>query len=255
MLRISKNKFIYFFMVTDMIMNRKIMFFYILAILSLVIMCMLSRCCNIGMNDETYSVLKVILSFSKEQMKQNGIVLGMATNGIGTYWTYLVMSVTLSMPVALYVFHELKSKSYLNVMIRKGKYRYIYSRLLNAMTGALFVVLAAMLIYSVILLICFPMEADNIIVPSGDVYTLGKFISDMMLQIGYFILYGIMLALIGTLFVYIYLDLLFDMSLVFMFAYFSANLFLQDNYIFPAAFIVICTVMYGIIWRIRSAAL
>ena len=82
-----------------------------------------------------------------------------------------------------------------------------------------------------------------------------KFISDMMLQIGYFILYGIMLALIGTLFVYIYLDLLFDMSLVFMFAYFSANLFLQDNYIFPAAFIVICTVMYGIIWRIRSAAL
>ena len=77
----------------------------------------------------------------------------------------------------------------------------------------------------------------------------------MMLQIGYFILYGIMLALIGTLFVYIYLDLLFDMSLVFMFAYFSANLFLQDNYIFPAAFIVICTVMYGIIWRIRSAAL
>lgn len=159
------------------------------------------------------------------------------------------------MPVALYVFHELKSKSYLNVMIRKGKYRYIYSRLLNAMTGTLFVVLAAMLIYSVILLICFPMEADNIIVPSGDVYTLGKFISDMMLQIGYFILYGIMLALIGTLFVYIYLDLLFDMSLVFMFAYFSANLFLQDNYIFPAAFIVICTVMYGIIWRIRSAAL
>ena len=99
------------------------------------------------------------------------------------------------------------------------------------------------------------MEADNIIVPSGDVYTLGKFISDMMLQIGYFILYGIMLALIGTLFVYIYLDLLFDMSLVFIFAYFSANLFLQDNYIFPAAFIVICTVMYGIIWRIRSAAL
>ena len=99
------------------------------------------------------------------------------------------------------------------------------------------------------------MEADNIIVPSEDVYTLEKFISDMILQTCYFILYGIMLALIGTLFVYIYLDLLFDMSLVFIFAYFSANLFLEDNYIFPAAFIVICTVMYGIIWRIRSAAL
>ena len=112
-------------MVTDMIMNRKIMFFYVLAIFSFVIMCMLSPCCNIGMNDETYSVLKVILSFSKEQMKQNGIVLRMAATGIGTYWTYLVMSVTLSMPAALYVFHELKSKSYLNVMIRKGKYRYI----------------------------------------------------------------------------------------------------------------------------------
>ena len=53
----------------------------------------------------------------------------------------------------------------------------------------------------------------------------------------------------------IYLDLLFDMSLVFIFAYFSANLFLEDNYIFPAEFIVICTVMYGIIWSIRSAAL
>lgn len=214
--------------------------YYIGAIIAIILVCLTTTFATL--NCELYSTLQMMLLFSGRILIDNHISVDSQIYSCLNVWLCLIMSVVVSIPSLTNVCDELKCRQYMSVEIREGRRRYIYSRCIYSLLSAAITVTIALIIYSVLISLKIPVDIN-----SYNIYAVGQELLLVILQCS---LYGAAFSLFGMLCALIYPDVLFDLCIIYIAAYFTKNLFVDNVLWFPAATIIILIVVIGTTWKV-----
>lgn len=234
---------------------RKKLPYYVLAVIVIEFMCMLTNC--MIMDDGIYSFLKTVLLYTKEQMTEQNVTAAGVMGRVDSYWMYIIMAVVVCIPTISYMFDEMNSNIYLGVQMRKGRYQYILSKCIFSMISGAVIVLISLSVFLIILMFMLPVNCDSDMLIADSVITIGtgELINVFLHKTVKFSLYAGAVSLFGIFTVLVYVDLLFDLSLVFILAYFSADAFMYDILWAPIAAAAVLMILCSVIWGYRSRRL
>ncbi len=226
---------------------RKKLFYYIICIAAIAIICLLSGLFII--NDSECSVIEAILFLPRQKLGDSDIesAFGACYHG----WLYMLMPVVVSAPSASYIYEEIKSRFYVNVWGRMGKYRYLYSRYIySALSGAAAACIGVLL-YTAVISCFFGINPTKEIIGYED-----KTLTELILRLGnnilYISLYGGVMSLLASFIILIYNNLYFSLSMVFIISYMLRECFVSVNFIYPAAGGIMFLALYSVMWRFRG---
>lgn len=226
---------------------RKKLPYYIIGIAAIIVICLFGSL--LFFDDREYSVIESILFLPGRKLGITNIES--AFDACYSGWLYLLLPVVVSAPSASYLYDEIKSRFYINVWGRQGKYRYLYARYLYSAASAAVTAFLGVLLYAVVINCFFDINpAEEII---GYEY---KTVTGILLYLGrnilYISLYGSAMSLLASFIILLYNNLYFSLSIVFIISYISRTYFVSVNFIYPVAALLIFLVLYGIMWRFRS---
>lgn len=223
--------------------------YYVISTIIILIMLFITPCVRIG--DTAYSISEVIATFTDKQINDGMISCRKCLEGIRTYWLYIIMSVSVVIPAVQYTMYEIKSRFFMNVQFRQNRTKYILSRMFGSMICGLICVLGAVLVYYFVVLLYIPLnpQADNVIVIDTVEDNVLSILEIMTEEFIYIVIYGMMMSAFGVLCIFIIQDVMVDLSLVFICSYFTASIFLENNYYFPIAAIVVMIIFCRILWK------
>lgn len=226
---------------------RKKLFYYIIGIAAIIVICLFGGLFIWA--DRQYSVIEAILFLPGNRLGITNIesAFGACYRG----WLYLLLPIVVSAPSVSYLYDEIKSRFYISVWGRQGKYRYLYARYLYSAVSAATTAFLGVLLYAVIISCFFDFNPTEEIIGYED-----KTVSGILLYIGsnilYISLYGSAMSLLASFIILLYNNLYFSLSIVFIISYISRTYFVSVNFIYPVAAILMFLVLYGIMWRFRS---
>ncbi len=226
---------------------RKKLLYYIISIVSIVIICLFGNL--FLLMEKQYSVIEAILFLPKQMLGHSDMegAFGACYRG----WLYLLMPVVVSAPSVSYIHDEIKSRFYINVWGRAGKYRYLYSRYIySALSGAAAACIG-LLLYTAIIS-CFFDINPTVEIVGYENKTLLSIILCLGREILYISLYGGTMSLLASFIIFIYNNLYFSLSMVFIISYMLRTCFVSVNFIYPAAGILVFLVLYAVMWHFRG---
>lgn len=237
-----------------MIVKKK-MPYYIFAVAVIEFIFLLSDCMIYG--NETYSYIKTVFTFEKEYLAGQYVTAAHTLGMASTYWSYIIMSVAVCIPTISEFFDELNSGLHLGIQMKKGRYRYIISKCFFSYISGAVTVFIALFIFLVIISLTLPINYESAASVMESLSTDGmkELINTFLRQSVTFMLYAGAMSLTGILTVFIYADMLFDLSLVFILAYFTINPFIYRILWLPAAFTVFLFILCPLLWKYRSRLL
>lgn len=226
---------------------RKKLPYYIIGIAAVIVICLFGGLLII--DDREYSVIEAILFLPRRKLGTTDIERAFEACYRG--WLYLLLPVVVSAPSVSYLYDEIKSRFYISVWGRQGKYRYLYARYLYSAASAAVAAFLGVLLYAVIISCFFDINPAEEIIGYED-----KTMAGTLLYLGsnilYISLYGSAMSLLASFMILLYNNLYFSLSIVFIISYISRTYFISVNFIYPVAAILMFLVLYGIMWRFRS---
>ncbi|MBE5936789.1 MAG: hypothetical protein E7265_02030 [Lachnospiraceae bacterium] len=223
---------------------RKRMVYYIAAVIVMEVMCMLTGC--VAGDNVIYSVFESVMLYSKEAMTEYGITIPQVMNRVDTYWMYIIMSVSICIPTISLFLDEINSKMYMGIQQRKGTKKYILSKISFSVVSGISITIISLLIFQIALLFLLPDE--GLYTPEG----MGELLTAFATKSLKLMLFGGMMSLFGIVTAILHRDILFDLSLVFMLAYFTSEMFINDIILFPVVMIGVLSVLSVLMWKYRS---
>ena len=226
---------------------RKKLFYYIICIAAIAVICLFSGLFIVG--DREYSVIEAILFLPMQKLGDSDMksAFGACYHG----WLYLLMPVVVSAPSVSYIYDEIKSRFYISVWGRMGKYRYLYSRYIYSVLSGATAACLGILLYTAIISCFFGINPTMEIIGYED-KTLIELILCLGKNILYISLYGGAMSLLASFIIFIYNNLYFSLSMVFIISYMLRDCFVRVNFIYPAAGILMFIVLYAVMWRFRG---
>lgn len=221
--------------------------FYIFGIIGIMIVSLLG---GLGIvSDKEYSVISAILNLPSEQLKMWGI--REAFNSCLSGWLYVLMPIVVSVPTVSYIYDEIKSKFYINVIGREGRYRYLYSRVAYSALSSAVISLVGFALYTSIICMFFDVNRSVEVIGESRITVL-QLIVFIFLRILFMVYYGIAMSLFASFMVFLYPNLFFDLSVLFIVSYVSRDVFISGNFIIPTVIITLLLMLYIIMWKFRS---
>lgn len=227
---------------------RKKLLYYIISIAAITV---LSFFGGLYMDwDRDYSVIEAILFLAKEKL--DTIDIQWAFEACYTSWLYLLLPVVVSAPSVSYLYDEIKSRFYMNIWGRRGKYRYLYSRYLYSLISGMATAFLGMLAYTLIISFFFGINPAIVTIEDYRENTLYEVVLYLAQNILYISLYGGAMSLLASFVLFIYNNLYFSLSIVFIISYLLRSWFVSINFIYPLSGICMFLVLYAVMWRFRS---
>lgn len=217
------------------ILKKKIVL-YILIIPSLVFICLMGNLLVDSGNQ--YSVMDVLRG-SLGALPDN-IDATMAFYAGMSFWVYILLPIA-TLPFASYISDERKSRYILFEKIRKGTLRHVLLRLALAFISNAVINLTFIMSYAAITY-CFFGTAV-----SGE----GIFWTGVLNKFVYVQIYSFSLSVLTALCIYIYNDLLVDISLVIVLNYLFRNFMGRDELLYPVTVMFISVITYMVMRKLR----
>lgn len=230
---------------------RKKIPYYILAVISFLVLAMCSPLRVVGQDKEMISVISAIVRLPKKVLFESSV--SDALSASLTRWMYTLFPIAVSVPSASYIYEEIKSRVYMSVEMRKGKYRYIYSRFIYSAVSAAITVSVGFAAYAIVVYCVFPLNT----VSDSEIFGLAHvgvwdsvwFTLKIILQLS---LYAMAMSTFLTFIIYLYPNLYVDMSLMYIAAHMLRDITMDGNLTVPLVILTITAALYGIMWKFRS---
>lgn len=228
---------------------RKKKLFYATSIIVLMVVYLLSFCCEY--NGKYLNILETIVNDSKELREYACLDFSRFILLFREYWMYIFLCVSTSIPVVSYVNDEIKSKNVFLAESRMGKKRYIYRRAILAFVSSAVTTIVTYLVISLLLSMLYsPFESAlstesdlSIFMETGKLFVKEVWISAV---------YAGAVAMFGVLCAYLFSDIIFILSLEFFVAYVTVEWFLNGVWVFPILFMVALLLLIPFAWMYRS---
>ena len=217
------------------ILKKKIVL-YILIIPSLVFICLMGNLLVDSGNQ--YSVMDVLRG--SLGVLPNNIDATMAFYAGVSFWVYILLPIAV-LPFASYISDERKSRYILLEKIRKGTLRHVLLRLALAFISNAVINLTFIMSYAVITYCFFGTSVSG-----EEIFWTGVLNKFVYVQI-----YSFSLSVLTALCIYIYNDLLVDISLVIVLNYLFRNFMGRDELLYPVTVIFISGIAYMVMRRLR----
>ncbi|MGI5969881.1 MAG: hypothetical protein ACOX76_09415 [Lachnospiraceae bacterium] len=217
------------------ILKKKIVL-YILIIPSLVFICLMGNLLVDSGNQ--YSVMDVLRG--SLGVLPNNIDATMAFYAGVSFWVYILLPIA-DLPFASYISDERKSRYILFEKIRKGTLRHVLLRLALAFISNAVINLTFIMSYAVITYCFFGTSVSG-----EEIFWTGVLNKFVYVQI-----YSFSLSVLTALCIYIYNDLLVDISLVIVLNYLFRNFMGRDELLYPVTVIFISGIAYMVMRRLR----
>lgn len=217
------------------ILKKKIVL-YILIIPSLVFICLMGNLLVDSGNQ--YSVMDVLRG--SLGVLPNNIDATMAFYAGVSFWVYILLPIAV-LPFASYISDERKSRYILFEKIRKGTLRHVLLRLALAFISNAVINLTFIMSYAVITYCFFGTSVSG-----EEIFWTGVLNKFVYVQI-----YSFSLSVLTALCIYIYNDLLVDISLVIVLNYLFRNFMGRDELLYPVTVIFISGIAYMVMRRLR----
>lgn len=173
-------------------------------------------------------------------------------NACNSEWFYTLIAVIVGIPAVSFVHEQIKNGSLRMYESRMGRNNYIMNQILYCIVSSAIICLIAFGIYIAIAVSFFNIIPDNIVSVAGNDNMVSECISGVIKNYAYIILYGIMMSLLLVLIMYLYQDLLFDISLVFIISYKMRYIAMNQNFMIVIMGIIFLAVVYHVMWKIRG---
>ncbi len=226
---------------------KKKMPYYILGIVAIFVLFLLGPLYHKD-GDGSVSVITGILRLPREALR------GFAARDVflagRTSWMYTLLPVVAAIPSASYIYEELKSRFYMGVQMRKGKYRYVYSGFLYSAVSGGAAVAVGLAVYAAAVCMIFPVNPAG--GDAGVEMNTAQFVICMLAKILYLAAYGMAMSAFASFMVYLYQNLYVDLSILFIAAYLLRETAMRENFAFPLFLTGILAVLYGVMWKFRS---
>ena len=209
---------------------------YILIIPSLVFICLMGNLLVDSGNQ--YSVMDVLRG--SLGVLPNNIDATMAFYAGVSFWVYILLPIAV-LPFASYISDERKSRYILFEKIRKGTLRHVLLRLALAFISNAVINLTFIMSYAVITYCFFGTSVSG-----EEIFWTGVLNKFVYVQI-----YSFSLSVLTALCIYIYNDLLVDISLVIVLNYLFRNFMGRDELLYPVTVIFISGIAYMVMRRLR----
>lgn len=217
------------------ILKKKIVL-YILIIPSLVFICLMGNLLVDSGNQ--YSVMDVLRG--SLGVLPNNIDATMAFYAGVSFWVYILLPIAV-LPFASYISDERKSRYILFEKIRKGTLRHVLLRLALAFISNAVINLTFIMSYAVITYCFFGTSVSG-----EEIFWTGVLNKFVYVQI-----YSFSLSVLTALCIYIYNDLLVDISLVIVLNYLFRNFMGRDELLYPVTVIFISGIAYMVMRKLR----
>lgn len=217
------------------ILKKKIVL-YILIIPSLVFICLMGNLLVDSGNQ--YSVMDVLRG--SLGVLSNNIDATMAFYAGVSFWVYILLPIA-ALPFASYISDERKSRYILFEKIRKGTLRHVLLRLALAFISNAVINLTFIMSYAVITYCFFGTSVSG-----EEIFWTGVLNKFVYVQI-----YSFSLSVLTALCIYIYNDLLVDISLVIVLNYLFRNFMGRDELLYPVTVIFISGIAYMVMRKLR----
>ena len=170
----------------------------------------------------------------------NNIDATMAFYAGVSFWVYILLPIAV-LPLASYISDERKSRYILFEKIRKGTLRHVLLRLALAFISNAVINLTFIMSYAVITYCFFGTSVSG-----EEIFWTGVLNKFVYVQI-----YSFSLSVLTALCIYIYNDLLVDISLVIVLNYLFRNFMGRDELLYPVTVIFISGIAYMVMRRLR----
>lgn len=217
------------------ILKKKIVL-YILIIPSLVFICLMGNLLVDSGNQ--YSVMDVLRG--SLGVLPNNIDATMAFYAGVSFWVYILLPIA-ALPFSSYISDERKSRYILFEKIRKGTLRHVLLRLALAFISNAVINLTFIMSYAVITYCFFGTSVSG-----EEIFWTGVLNKFVYVQI-----YSFSLSVLTALCIYIYNDLLVDISLVIVLNYLFRNFMGRDELLYPVTVIFISGIAYMVMRKLR----
>jgi len=179
-------------------------------------------------------------------------MLSAVINACNSEWFYTLIAVIVGIPAVSFVYEQIKNGSLRMYESRIGRNRYIMNQILYCIISSAIICLIAFGLYIAIAVSFFNIIPDNIVSVDGNENMVSECILVIIKSYAYIVLYGIMMSLLLVLIMYIYQDLLFNISLVFIISYKMRYIAMNQNFMIVIMGIIFLVVIYHVMWKIRG---
>ncbi|GEM_PF-5275809 len=223
---------------------RKKILYYILSAIAVALTCSFGPLFDDG--DGMVSVIGAIVTCSKDRLSEYTIFRAFNSGMTGTI--DMLLPVCCAVPSASYIYDEIKSGMFPYIHMRRGRYRYIYSAYAYSAISGAATVMAGLITYIIFLSFFFHFGAGGAAEPEG--------MSAIITQTGFVVInkmmYGAAMAVCASFLIYMYANLYFVLSVLFIISYAARDIFYVSNISYFIATLAVMAVLYGIMWRYRS---
>lgn len=229
-------------------MIKKNIKYYLIAIIAFFVLAICSPYRMLGLNAETISVIEGLIKLPKEILFESTIEDVFST--CQSQWMYVLLPIIASIPSAFYIHNEIKSKFFLNVEFRKGKYKYIYSRFLFSAISAGVIVIASAFVYAVLVCSVFPVNSIQDIYgeETNTIFQCFVWMLGNTLQMS---LYAMAMSVVVSFLLYLYNNLCVSMSLLYIIAHLLRTISAKEYMIVSVILFSSMLALYGIMWKYR----
>lgn len=232
---------------------KKKVFYYILSVLAMFILALLGPLRYVGNGDKIISVLNGIVRLSKETLQES--TTATAFRACTSQWMYTLMPVLASIPSTSYIYDELKSRFYMGVMLRKGRYRYVYSNFFYAAVSGAATVSAGLIVYAVLVYCLFPINPTGIEIIGYTEITIWESVLNVLKIILCMALYGMSMSVFASFLVYLLPNLYVDLSILFIAVYMLREIVMRENIIIPVVIVIGTAILYLTMCRTRGESI
>lgn len=195
-----------------------------------------------------------IISVADLFIKYNGeynseYMLGSIVNACNSEWLYTLSAVIVGIPAVSFVYEQIKNGSLRMYEERSGKVGYICSQIAYCILSTVIITVIASGLYVFIAACNFNLVAEGVTF-IGEQPSVSQVAIAAINNTFYMSLYGIMMSIMMVFIMYIYNDLLFDISLIFIIAYKLRDIAMEQNYILPLTGILILIPALIIMWKV-----
>lgn len=231
--------------------TRKKIVYYVLGVLAIFSILILGGLRAIGDRDRVVSVIWSIVHLPKEILWESSS--WNAFDAGFSIWLYTLVPLVCVIPSVSDIYGEITSRFYMGVELRRGRYRYIYSRFLySAVSGAL-TAAAGILVYAAFVCMVFPLNPVNADAIWGyEQITTAALAYHILLKVLYVGLYGMAMSVIASFFVFLYPNLYVDLSALFVVSNVLRSTAGEEKILFPLAMTVGMSALYAVMWKGRN---
>lgn len=229
---------------------RKKLLYYLLGILVILVVLVFGPLRVVGDRERPVSVLWSIVHLSKDLLWQSSSMD--AFDAGFSPWFYTLLPLVCAVPSVADLHGELASRFYMAVELRRGKYRYVYSRFLRASASGALMAAAAVFFYAVFVCILFPLNPVGITIWGCEEITAGGQACHIWWKLFYVAMYGMTMSVLASFFVFLYPNLYVDLSALFVVSNLARHTAGLGELWFPLVMLAGLAVFYALMWKWRS---